>query len=270
MVLPTSELDYYSVVGVSATADSNEITSAYRKASLKVHPDRNPDDPLAAEKFHALKTAFEVLLDPVKRSAFDAKRAAQVARDARFANLDNKRKALARDLEAREEAYLKQQTASDQKAAKLRKLEEIKAAGARLRQARMSELASSVPEPNEPRKMPHQSPSRPTSPSSSLEPSDTISCCLRFKWIKKKIPELSSAEELAARICFSDLIKASDIESIVISTKNPFDSSETSGPPSKKASAVVCFRTITLCNRFFEFAQINPNWTNCTVSRLSK
>ncbi|KAA1115275.1 hypothetical protein PGT21_034594 [Puccinia graminis f. sp. tritici] len=257
-------MDYYSIVGVSASADSNQITSAYRKASLKVHPDRNPDDPLASEKFQALKTAFEILLDPIKRAEFDAKRATQAARTARFAGLDNKRKALARDLEAREEAYQKQQTDSLQKAAKIRKLEEIKAAGAKLRQAKMSELAAAtIPTPStQPAKpSPVQSTSPPAAP---VETCDTLECTLRFKWTRKKLPDLNTVEDLSTRICSCDLIKTSDIESVVISTKN----SSESGVSSKKGSAVVCFKTVALCNRFFDFAQADPDWTNCAVTRL--
>ncbi|EFP78618.1 DnaJ subfamily B member 11 [Puccinia graminis f. sp. tritici CRL 75-36-700-3] len=174
------------IVGVSASANSNQITSAYRKASLKVHPDRNPDDPLASEKFQALQTAFKILLDPIKRTEFDAKRATQAARTARFAGLDNKRKALARDLEAREEA----------KAAKIRKLEEINAAGAKLRQARMSELAAAIPTPStqpaEP--SPVQSTYPPAAP---VETCNTLECTLRFKWTRKKLPDLNTVEDLS-------------------------------------------------------------------------
>ncbi|KAI9600887.1 hypothetical protein H4Q26_000681 [Puccinia striiformis f. sp. tritici PST-130] len=119
-------MDYYSIVGVSASADSNQITSAYRKASLKVHPDRNPDDPLASEKFQALKAAFEILQDPIKRAEFDSKRVAQAARAARFEGLDNKRKAMTRDLEAREQAYLKQKLNLYKKMPKLENLMTLK------------------------------------------------------------------------------------------------------------------------------------------------
>ncbi|KAA1084075.1 hypothetical protein PGT21_016493 [Puccinia graminis f. sp. tritici] len=67
---PLSSACVHSVSSVCfpPSADLNQITSAYRKASLKVHPDRNPDDPLASEKFQALKTAFEILLDPIKQT----------------------------------------------------------------------------------------------------------------------------------------------------------------------------------------------------------
>ncbi|KAA1119336.1 hypothetical protein PGT21_022526 [Puccinia graminis f. sp. tritici] len=146
----------------------------------------NPDDPLASEKFQALQTAFKILLDPIKRTEFDAKRATQAARTARFAGLDNKRKALARDLEAREEA----------KAAKIRKLEEINAAGAKLRQARMSELAAAIPTPStqpaEP--SPVQSTYPPAAP---VETCNTLECTLRFKWTRKKLPDLNTVEDLS-------------------------------------------------------------------------
>ncbi|KAI9628305.1 hypothetical protein H4Q26_018106 [Puccinia striiformis f. sp. tritici PST-130] len=183
-------MDYYSIVGVSASADSNQITSAYRKASLKVHPDRNPDDPLASEKFQALKAAFEILQDPIKRAEFDSKRVAQAARAARFEGLDNKRKAMTRDLEAREQAYLKQQTESLQKNAKIRKLDDIKAAGLKLRQARMSaesNLANPVPTTTTSDTLPTSSemPTPSSFTSKPVESCDTLQCTLRFKWTKR-------------------------------------------------------------------------------------
>ncbi|PLW29951.1 hypothetical protein PCASD_18886 [Puccinia coronata f. sp. avenae] len=271
-------MDYYSIVGVSASADSAQITSAYRKASLKVHPDRNPNDPLASEKFQELKKAFEVLQDPIKRAEFDAKRAAQAARTARFANLDNKRKALAQDLQDREEAYQKQQTDTLQKNAKIRKLEEIKAAGAKLRQAKIDALeASSTLPPQNPSNLPTNSnhPTKipsptPNKPAPSVDECDTLECTLRFKWVKRKLPELNTEQDLSFRICSCNLIQTSDIESIIFSTKTSLASSadNPAGTSSKKGSAVVCFKTPSLCNQFFHFAQADPSWTNCTVTRL--
>ncbi len=63
--------DYYEVLGVSRDADQNEIKKAYRKLAKKYHPDRNDDDPDAAEKFKEISEAYEVLSDPDKRQRYD-------------------------------------------------------------------------------------------------------------------------------------------------------------------------------------------------------
>ncbi|MHA1868566.1 MAG: molecular chaperone DnaJ [Candidatus Heimdallarchaeaceae archaeon] len=63
--------DYYEVLGVSRDASESEIKKAFRKKAMQYHPDRNPDDPEAAEKFKEVSEAFEILSDPEKRAAYD-------------------------------------------------------------------------------------------------------------------------------------------------------------------------------------------------------
>ncbi len=63
--------DYYEVLGVDKGADGNQIKKAYRKVAMKYHPDRNPDDKAAEEKFKEAAEAYEVLNDPDKRSRYD-------------------------------------------------------------------------------------------------------------------------------------------------------------------------------------------------------
>lgn len=63
--------DYYEILGVGRQATADEIKKAYRKLALKYHPDRNPDDPSAAEKFKEASEAYEVLTDPEKRARYD-------------------------------------------------------------------------------------------------------------------------------------------------------------------------------------------------------
>ena len=66
-----SKRDYYEVLGVSRSDDEKDIKKAYRRVAMKYHPDRNPDDPKADEKFKEASEAYEVLSDSQKRAAYD-------------------------------------------------------------------------------------------------------------------------------------------------------------------------------------------------------
>lgn len=66
-----SKRDYYEVLGVSRTASDSEIKTAYRKLAIKYHPDKNPDNPEAEEKFKEAAEAYSVLSDSNKRSSYD-------------------------------------------------------------------------------------------------------------------------------------------------------------------------------------------------------
>ena len=69
--MATQKRDYYEVLGVERNAAGEEIKRAYRKLAVKFHPDKNPDDPHAEEKFKELGEAYDVLMDPDKRAAYD-------------------------------------------------------------------------------------------------------------------------------------------------------------------------------------------------------
>jgi len=69
--MATDKRDYYEVLGIGRTATAEEIKRAYRKLAVKFHPDKNPDDPHAEEKFKELGEAYDVLMDPDKRAAYD-------------------------------------------------------------------------------------------------------------------------------------------------------------------------------------------------------
>ena len=65
------EKDYYQALGVEKNATAKEITKAYRKLARDLHPDKNPDDAVAEEKFKAIAAAYDVLGDEAKRKEYD-------------------------------------------------------------------------------------------------------------------------------------------------------------------------------------------------------
>src|SRR5262252_1421925 len=66
--------DYYSVLGVPASASQDEVKKQYRKLAAKHHPDKNPNDPKAAERFKEISEAYQVLGDAEKRKQYDTMR----------------------------------------------------------------------------------------------------------------------------------------------------------------------------------------------------
>ena len=63
--------DFYEILGVAKNASQTELKKAYRKMAMKHHPDRNPDDKEAEEKFKEAKEAYDILSDEQKRAAYD-------------------------------------------------------------------------------------------------------------------------------------------------------------------------------------------------------
>ena len=60
--------DYYDILGLSKSASDSEIKSSYRKLAMKYHPDRNPGDKKAEDKFREIAESYEILKDPQKKS----------------------------------------------------------------------------------------------------------------------------------------------------------------------------------------------------------
>ena len=67
----TTKRDYYEILGVNRDVSNDELKGAYRKLALKFHPDRNPDNKSAEEKFKEAAEAYDVLRDPQKRNMYD-------------------------------------------------------------------------------------------------------------------------------------------------------------------------------------------------------
>uniref|UniRef100_A0A8B9G2K8 DnaJ homolog subfamily C member 17 n=1 Tax=Amazona collaria TaxID=241587 RepID=A0A8B9G2K8_9PSIT len=96
------QLDLYGLLGVGEKASEKEVKKAYRQKALTCHPDKNPDNPRAAEIFHQLSQALAVLTDAAARAAYDKVQKAKKQAAERTRALDEKRKKVKLDLEARE------------------------------------------------------------------------------------------------------------------------------------------------------------------------
>lgn len=68
----TKKRCYYDILGVDSKADEKTMKKAFRKMAMKLHPDKNQDDPLAKEKFQELNEAYEVLKNPNDRAWYDS------------------------------------------------------------------------------------------------------------------------------------------------------------------------------------------------------
>lgn len=133
------KLDLYGILEVLEDAGSKEILKAYRKKALKCHPDKNPDNPKAAEEFHLLSRALEVLSDAAARAAYDNVLKARKAAAERHKALDEKRKKFKEDLELKEkklterETEFKRRTSADQAARNLKsEIDRLKKEGSSL------------------------------------------------------------------------------------------------------------------------------------------
>ncbi|KAG8944107.1 hypothetical protein FRC03_002173 [Tulasnella sp. 419] len=224
----TQEQNAYELLEIEITATEPEIKKAYRQKSLKVHPDRHPNNPDAAHKFHLLNSAYELLLDPIKKTALDNKIKADQARKLRFAGLNNKRKAMLEELERSEQEFKKAKVAErEAKAMRQREEERIKEEGKKMREEREMAMKkeSETKSPKGKEKETEESPP-------SIGPLDNT---VRIKWTPANFPELKTSPSLTPLFSqFGTMDTASIVISIKPNKKNP------SKPP-KSASAMIPF-----------------------------
>ncbi|KAK7031330.1 J domain-containing protein [Favolaschia claudopus] len=227
--MDSQEVNPYELLALSLDATEQDIRTAYRQTSRKVHPDRNRNDPDAARKFHELTQSYELLLDPLRRLALDAKLRAKAARDERFKSYDNKRKNMLTELEERERAFKKAKTDQQRdEANRWQETEKIKDDGRRRREERENELRQREKEANRP----HVDDD---ADAPSLDPLDTT---IRLKYKLSTHPHLTTPAALAALLTqFGE----TDAESIVISSKAPKKSPD---KPPKYVTALVPFKQI--------------------------
>ncbi|PFH49567.1 hypothetical protein AMATHDRAFT_147404 [Amanita thiersii Skay4041] len=212
MTSQDDESNPYQVLDIKVEATDQEIRTAYRQRSLKVHPDRNPNNPDAARKFHELTQAYELLLDPLRRLALDAKLRIKLARAERFKAYDSKRKNLVEELEERERAFKKARVDKQkEEVARWQETEKIKEEGRKLREQREQEMKA--------RQVDIESASAAQATNDDNEPPALV----RVKFTVKAHPELTTPSAIASLL---SPFGPTDEDSIVLSLK-----------PSKKGSA---------------------------------
>lgn len=224
----------YDLLDIKTEATDQEIRTAYRQRSLKVHPDRNRNNPDAARKFHELTQAYELLLDPLRRLALDAKLRLKQARAERYKAYDTKRKNLLEELEERERAFKKARVEKQkEEVVRWQETERIKEDGRKLREQREQELKRRQEEAEAAAMSTAQDEDEPP----SLDPLDTT---VRIKFIVKTHPELTSAAAIASLL---SQFGPTDSDSIVLSLKASKKSSAEDKKP-KYGTALVPFKQI--------------------------
>ncbi|XP_071755633.1 dnaJ homolog subfamily C member 17 isoform X1 [Centroberyx gerrardi] len=244
------QMDLYGLLGVEGTATAKEIKKAYRQKALTCHPDKNPDNPKAAELFHQLSQALEVLTDAAARAAYDKICAAKKQAEERNRKLDDKRKKIKLDLEARE----RQAEAQSQEEVKItRTLEEeiarLREEGSRQLQEEQRLIREQIQKERDGQQ---QRTADYTHTNSGVErcSKSNLTPKLKLKWKCKKDDETNGgySQDVLSRL----LQKYGDVLNVLVSSK-------------KKGSAVVEFATV----RAAELAFKNESGLNGNPLKIS-
>uniref|UniRef100_A0A3Q3VNX6 DnaJ (Hsp40) homolog, subfamily C, member 17 n=1 Tax=Mola mola TaxID=94237 RepID=A0A3Q3VNX6_MOLML len=196
------------------------IKKAYRQKALTCHPDKNPDNPKAVELFHQLSQALEVLTDAAAKAAYDKICAAKKQAEERNRKLDDKRKKIKLDLEARERHAESQ---SQEEVQNTRTLEEEIA---RLREEGSRQLEEEQRLIREQIQREREAQQQPTG---GYTHRSMLLCKYPLKWKCKKDDETNGG--YSEDILFRLLQKYGDVLNVIVSSK-------------KKGSAMVEFATV--------------------------
>ncbi|CAJ1073791.1 dnaJ homolog subfamily C member 17 [Xyrichtys novacula] len=221
------KMDLYGLLDIDSTATTTEIKKAYRKKALTCHPDKNPDNPQAVELFHQLSQALEVLTDAAAKAAYDKICAAKKQAEERNRKLDDKRKKIKLDLEARERLAESQ----TQEEVQTRTLEEeivrLREEGSRQLEEEQRLIREQIQREREAQQQ--QQTGGYTPASSRVEGSSNVTPKLKLKWKCKKDDETNGG--YSQDVLFRLLQKYGDVLHVIVSSK-------------KKGSALVEFATV--------------------------
>ncbi|ORY02600.1 DnaJ-domain-containing protein [Basidiobolus meristosporus CBS 931.73] len=177
----STEVDYYELLGVNYNSTGEEIKKAYRKKALKVHPDKNPDNPDAAHKFHELSVALDLLTDAQKKLEYDTKLKAKIANRKKHQALNARRRKFKEELEELENESKKQkQEEQEEKIRQQTELENLRTEDYRRRREReekelLKKMEAEVQQASQPQQ---------DILSANVSVDD---CTLKVKWKKKVV-----------------------------------------------------------------------------------
>ncbi|XP_070576965.1 dnaJ homolog subfamily C member 17-like [Ptychodera flava] len=199
------DLDLYGLLELQQDATQNEIKKAYRRKALKCHPDKNPDNPRAAEEWEKLSKALEVLTDKEARAAYDKVLKAKKAAELRNRALDAKRRKVKHDLEQREAAAKEEKEDEFEAAKKLEaEIKRLREEGSRQLEEEQELLNQQLKEEEKMK-------------ASQFETASTETPKLKVKWKSKKGDESNGG--YSYDILHSIFSKYGDINNLLVSRK---------------------------------------------------